>query len=120
MPWHESVIEAELAKTKVLINASAVSDAETMSPIPGELLAPDLLVLDLMFVPRETALLRDARAAGASETMNGDTMLLHQTAAAFNLWTGRDVSLDYLRQRLDEVRGEGSLAKQPAEVASGD
>ena len=64
-PFRHRVIEAELAKTKVLINASAVSDAETMTPIPGELLAPDLLVLDLMFVPRDTKLLRDARAAGA-------------------------------------------------------
>jgi shikimate dehydrogenase len=119
MPWHESVIEAELAKTKVLINASAVADAETMTPVPGELLAPDLFVLDLMFVPRETKLLRDARSAGAAETMNGDTMLLHQTAAAFNLWTGRDVSHELLRGKLDEAREEAA-AKIPAAAASGD
>jgi shikimate dehydrogenase len=62
------------------------------------------MVLDLMYQPRETKLMRDARAAGAVEVMNGDTMLLHQTAAAFNLWTGRDVSLDLLQRRLDEVR----------------
>ena len=35
MPWHESVIEAELAKTKVLVNASALSDAGAQSPIPA-------------------------------------------------------------------------------------
>ena len=35
MPWHESVIEAELAKTKILINASAVADAGEKSPITG-------------------------------------------------------------------------------------
>ena len=35
MPWHESVIEAELAKTKVLINASAVSDAGRRLARPG-------------------------------------------------------------------------------------
>ena len=113
MPWHESVIEAELAKTKVLINASAVSDAETASPIPTELLPPDLLVLDLMFVPRDTKLLRDARAAGATEAMNGDTMLLHQTAAALRLWTGMDIAIDVLRQRLDEAR-----EAQPAAAAA--
>jgi shikimate dehydrogenase len=110
MPWHESVIEAELAKTKVLINASAVRDAETTSPIAAELLAPDLLVLDLMFVPRETQLMRDARAAGAAEVQNGDMMLLHQTAAAFNLWTGMDVSLDTLQRRLDEARNTPAVA----------
>jgi shikimate dehydrogenase len=104
MPWHESVIESELAKTKILVNASAVANAGEQSPIPAELLASDLLVLDLMYVPRETKLLRDAKASGASEAANGDTMLLRQTAAAFNLWTGRDVPMDLLKRRLDEVR----------------
>ena len=104
MPWHESVIEAELAKTKILVNASALSDAGNQSPIPGELLPPDLMVLDLMYQPGETKLMRDARHAGSAEVLNGDTMLLHQTAAAFNLWTGRDVSLDFLQHQLDSVR----------------
>jgi shikimate dehydrogenase len=104
MPWHESVIEAELAKTKLLVNASAVTGADAESAIPGELLAPELLVLDLMYVPAETQLMRDARAAGAAEVMNGDTMLVHQTAAAFSLWTGMDIAIDVLRQRLDDAR----------------
>jgi shikimate dehydrogenase len=110
MPWHESVIEAELAKTKILVNASAVGDAGNNSPIPAELLPPDLMVLDLMYVPRDTRLLRDAKSAGASDVLNGDTMLLHQTAAAFNLWTGRDVSLEFLQKRLDEVREQPMAA----------
>jgi shikimate dehydrogenase len=116
MPWHESVIEAELAKTKVLVNASAVSDAETMSPVPAELLAPELYVLDLMYVPKDTKLLRDARAAGASETLNGDSMLLHQTAAAFNLWTGRDIGIEALNKRLDDARSEAAAV--PASTGS--
>jgi shikimate dehydrogenase len=110
MPWHESVIEAELAKTKVLINASAVPDPGEMSPIPAELLVPELLVLDLMYVPPETRLLRDARAAGAAAAANGDMMLLHQTAAAFALWTGREVKIESLREQLDASRAGGGTA----------
>jgi shikimate dehydrogenase len=110
LPWHESVIEAELAKTKVLINASAVPDPGSASPVPAELLVPDLLVLDLLYVPAETRLLRDARAAGAATAANGDLMLLHQTAAAFGLWTGREVKVESLREQLDAVRGGGSKA----------
>jgi shikimate dehydrogenase len=64
------------------------------------------MVLDLMYVPAETQLLRDAKAAGAAETMNGDTMLVHQTAAAFELWTGRDIGRDFVQKRLDEVRAD--------------
>jgi shikimate dehydrogenase len=117
MTWHESVIEAELSKTKVLINASAVADPATTSPINAELLPPELLVLDLIYWPRDTQLLRDARAAGATETLNGDTMLLHQTAAAFGLWTGMDVEIDVLREQLDAARDSGTAvaATTPAE-----
>jgi shikimate dehydrogenase len=114
MTWHESVIESELSKTKVLINASAVADPATASPINGELLQPELLVLDLIYWPRDTRLLRDARAAGATETQNGDTMLLHQTAAAFNLWTGMNIDLDVLRQQLNAARDGGTTASAAA------
>ena len=118
MPWHESVIESELAKTKILINASALSNAGEQSPIPAELLPPDLMVLDLMYLPRETKLMRDARAAGSSDVMNGDTMLMHQTAAAFNLWTGRDVSLELLQERLDQVRESPQATAEIAAAAA--
>jgi shikimate dehydrogenase len=110
MPWHDSVIEAEIARAKVLINALAVPDASTESPIAAELLAPELLVLDLLYRPRETQLMRDAAAAGAEKVMNGDLMLLHQTAAAFGLWTGQEVKVARLSERLDEVRGTASVA----------
>jgi shikimate dehydrogenase len=113
MPWHESVVEAELAKTKLLVNASAVSNPAEESPIPAELLLPELLVIDLLYVPRDTRLLRDAAAAGVSATANGDLMLLHQTAAAFELWTGRQVPLEFLQQRLEVVRSEAAQAPTP-------
>jgi shikimate dehydrogenase len=103
MPWHESVIEAELAKAKVLVNASAVGLGTDLSPIPAELLPPEMLVLDLIYTPQETRLLRDAKAAGAAATMNGELMLLHQGAAAFKLWTGQEPPLDLMRERLDEA-----------------
>ena len=103
MPWHESVIEAELDKAKVLVNASAVGLGTDISPIPAELLPPEMLVLDLIYTPRETRLLRDAKAAGAAATMNGELMLLHQGAAAFKLWTGQEPPLDLMRERLDEA-----------------
>ena len=95
-----------------------MSDPATTSPIPAELLPPELLVLDLIYWPRDTKLLSDARAAGATETQNGDTMLLHQTAAAFNLWTGMDIDIDVLRQRLDAARESGASVATPATEAA--
>jgi shikimate dehydrogenase len=127
MPWHESVIEAELSKTKVLINATSVGLQSDVTPIPGELMPPELLVLDLIYTPRETRLLREAKSASAAATMNGDLMLLHQGAAAFQLWTGQQAPLDLMRQHLESAAGSaapGSAADvadgEGAEAATGD
>ena len=105
-PWHESVLEAELSRTKVLINASSVGRAPDETPIAAELLPPDLLVLDLLYTPKQTRLLRDAASAGAAATANGDVMLLHQSAAAFHLWTGQAAPMELLAERLEAARDE--------------
>ena len=71
MPWHESIIESELAKTKVLVNATSIGLAGDVSPIPGEIIPPELLVLDLIY--NRTRFLREAEAAG-STVQDGELM----------------------------------------------
>jgi len=114
MPFHESVIEAELARAKLLVNASSVGRDGVETPIAQELLPPELLVLDLLYTPKESRLLREARASGASSAMNGDLMLLHQTSAAFELWTGKPAPMDVLRERLDAARDELTAEREEA------
>jgi shikimate dehydrogenase len=104
MPWHESIIESELAKAKVLINATSIGLASDVSPIPGEVITADLHVLDLIY--NRTRLLRDAESAGAMAN-DGETMLLHQGAAAFSLWTGQQAPLEVMSEALAAARAEG-------------
>ncbi len=104
MPWHESIIEAELAKTRVLVNATSIGLDGDESPLPAEILPPDLLVLDLLYA--RTRLLRDAVAAGCTVS-DGETMLLHQGAAAFTLWTGQPAPLEVMGAALAEARAHG-------------
>ncbi len=104
MPWHESVIESELAKTRVLVNATSIGLTTDESPVPAEVLHADLLVLDLIYA--RTTLLRDAMAAGAS-VADGELMLLHQGAAAFTLWTGQPAPLELMQERLAAARADG-------------
>lgn len=113
MPWHESIIESELARTKVLINATSIGLVDDVSPIPGEVLTGDLLVLDLIY--KRTRLLRDAESVGAAAS-DGETMLLHQGAAAFTLWTGQPAPLEVMGQALADARGAGvrSAEGEPA------
>jgi hypothetical protein len=109
MPWHESVIEAELSKTRVLINATSIGLHGDETPVPAELIPPDLIVLDLIY--RRTTLLKDAEAAGCTVS-DGETMLLHQGAAAFTLWTGRPAPLELMQERLAEARARGILSAE--------
>jgi shikimate dehydrogenase len=45
------------------------------------------MVYDLVYNPRETKLVKDARAQGLSAT-TGIGMLIEQAALAFEIWTG--------------------------------
>jgi shikimate dehydrogenase len=100
-PWHESIIESELAKTRVLINATSIGLHGDESPIPAEIIPPGLLVMDLIYNPAQTRFLREAKAAGAEATENGLVMLLQQGTAQFELWTGQPPPVDLMRERLE-------------------
>jgi shikimate dehydrogenase len=121
MPWHESILESEIAKTKVLVNATSIGLTSDVSPLPAEVLHDDLLVLDLIYA--KTQLLRDAAAAGAT-TLDGELMLLHQGAAAFTLWTGQPAPLELMQSKLAEARAgglrsaEGEPTGEPAVAAA--
>jgi shikimate dehydrogenase len=104
MPWHESIIESELAKTKVLVNATSIGLSGDVTPVPGEIIPPELLVLDLIY--NRTRFLREAEAAG-STVQDGELMLLHQGAAAFTLWTGKPAPLELMQRKLQEARAGG-------------
>jgi shikimate dehydrogenase len=113
MPWHDSIIESELAKARVLVNATSIGLTSDDSPIPAEALNGELLVLDLIYA--RTKLLRDAEAAGCT-VADGELMLLHQGAAAFTLWTGQPAPLDLMQERLAAARAGGlrSAEGEPA------
>ena len=109
MPWHESIIEAELAKTKVVVNATSIGLSADDTPIRADIIPPELLVLDLIY--KRTRFLRDAEAAGCV-VLDGELMLLHQGAAAFTLWTGKPAPLALMQQKLHEARAGGVLSAE--------
>jgi shikimate dehydrogenase len=82
-----------LAGADVLVNATSVGMEEDATPVPARALHEELGVLDAVYRPLETRLLRDAEAADAT-TVDGAAMLLHQGVAAFERWTGREAPVD--------------------------
>jgi shikimate dehydrogenase len=118
MPWHESVLEAELAKTKLLVNATSVGLTPGETPIPAELLPPDLLVMDLVYNPPQSQLFKDA-AAARCVVMNGEQMLLQQGALSFELWTGKAAPIEVMQAELDRAREQG-LVGEPIDMGPAD
>jgi shikimate dehydrogenase len=57
------------------------------TPVPAQLLRPELWVADVVYRPLETELLRDARAAGC-RTLDGGGMVVLQAAGSFERFTG--------------------------------
>ena len=79
--------------------ATPIGTGSDESPVHADLLRADLSVLDLVYRPSPTRLVRDARAAGASAT-DGAGVLLRQAAASFSLWTGQPAPIEVMRDAL--------------------
>lgn len=85
----------------VLINATSVGMVphEGSSPVADSVVKAYDLVMDIVYAPLQTKLLRDAEIAGCS-TINGLEMLLYQGVAQFELWTGKTAPIAEMRQAL--------------------
>jgi shikimate dehydrogenase len=71
----------------IVINASASSLAGVASPVPGSVLAPGCLAVDLMYGAAAQGFLAWAETHGA-RSRDGLGMLVEQAAEAFELWRG--------------------------------
>ena len=90
-----------LADADLLVNATSVGLEADESPVPADALSSRLTVMDAVYRPVETRLLRDAAAAGAA-TVDGAWMLLYQGVEAFERWTGRDAPVEAMHAALRE------------------
>ncbi|MFJ9629760.1 shikimate dehydrogenase [Streptomyces sp. NPDC101175] len=81
---------AAMAEAVGLVHASPTGTAAHPGlPLPAELLHSGLWVVDVVYRPLETELLRVARARGCTAS-NGVGLLVFQAADAFRLFTGRE------------------------------
>lgn len=91
--------------TDLIVNCTSVgmSPHTDASPwIEGAAFRPEQIVYDLVYNPRETRLLAEARAAGA-HAIDGLGMLVWQGAIAFEFWTGIDAPVDVMRQAVEQA-----------------
>ncbi len=75
------------ARGHILINTTSVGLKEDRSPAPAQILSRFQVVMDIVYTPLETRLLREAKAQGC-KTISGLKMLVYQAVEQFYLWRG--------------------------------
>ncbi len=99
--------EATRLPYDVVINTTPVgmTPHDDCSPLKSELLTADTVVMDMVYNPLKTRLIKDAQKAGC-RTVEGVSMFVHQGAVQFELWTGQKAPVDVMRRAvLDELSG---------------
>lgn len=93
-----------IGESDILINATraGMSPMEDVIPVPAELLRPELAVADVVYNPKETLLIKKAKEAGCRAAVGGSGMLLWQGVAAFELYTGREMPVQEVKERFFE------------------
>ena len=105
-----SLEQLPIEESQLVINATSLGMKETGAEVPDAVL--DRLrsrqtAYDIVYEPRETKLIREARKRGC-RVITGDEMLAGQGAESFRIWTGKDKALDgtpilsVMKKTLDE------------------
>ena len=98
--WEERELRTQLGRTDLVVNATTLGLKQSdPSPLPRALIAPHLMIYDLVYRQTPTPLLAAAAEAGARGA-DGLTTLLHQGALAFEVWFDRPAPLATMRAAL--------------------
>ena len=88
----------DIAAADLVVNATSVGmGSDASMPCDPTVLRPGQVAVDLVYEPIETAWLAALREQGV-EAHNGLSMLVHQAAVAFELWTGTEAPVEAMRQ----------------------
>jgi shikimate dehydrogenase len=101
-------------ESDVVVNATSLGmvprDGET--PIPKKLLKEGMMVMDIVYQPLQTRLLREAKEKGCL-TINGLEMFIRQGVAQIEIWTGERLEIKQIRKDLFRALRE-RIRKDPS------
>lgn len=102
LDFNDTALLAEsIAESAILTNATSLGMAPQINVSPildPSILHEDLIVSDIIYNPRETLLMKQAKERGCP-CFNGLYMLLYQGAAAFTCWTGAEMPVDIIKKK---------------------
>ena len=95
-------LRAEMADSYLFVNATGagMKPLEDVSVVPDKsFFHPDLVVVDVPYGTLLTKMRKMAKEVGC-KTMNGLGMMLFQGAAGFELWTGKPMPIEHMKEVL--------------------
>lgn len=93
---------------QLIVNTTPIgmTPNDDQSPLPENLSLPsNIFIYDLVYNPRETKLVKDARSQGIQAT-TGLGMLIEQAALAFEIWTGKNPPREILFESVGATRSD--------------
>lgn len=104
VPW--TAEQLPLEQTILLINTTCLGlKGERIEEVAVERLPERAFVFDLVYSAKETPLVEEARKRRL-QVADGISMLTHQGARAFEIWTGRKMPVEMVKNRLRQQLGE--------------
>lgn len=97
-----STLKKVIPQSDLIINATPLGMDGKTSPIPSEIISSDMIVVDLIYKPLKTPLLKYAEEKG-SIIIDGLWILLYQALEGFKIWTGLRPDIGNLRTVLEKV-----------------
>jgi shikimate dehydrogenase len=97
---NDETLKDGLSNADILIHATPVGmhpkTDETI--VTADMLSPDLKVMDIVYTPLETKLMREAKEAGLNAIIGGLDMFVNQGAEAEKIWLGIDAPVELMRE----------------------
>ena len=100
-PLNPDSLRMAIPQAQLLIHTTPIGMHPNIGEtcVPKDLLHPTLTVMDIVYNPLNTQLLKDAKTAGC-RTIQGVEMFLHQAVGQFELWTGEPAPVNIMRNVL--------------------
>lgn len=93
------ITEFKNIECEILINATPLGMTPDIdsTPVNKETLEKDMVVMDVVYNPLKTRLLKEAQETGCM-TVDGVSMFIYQAVFQFELWTGEKAPVNLMRE----------------------
>jgi shikimate dehydrogenase len=101
-PVDDEHLGSQISKAQVLIHCTPIGMSPKINAtvVPSQLLHRNLTVMDIVYNPLDTRLLKEAKQVGC-RVIRGVEMFLAQAVGQFELWTGNPAPKEVMRKVLE-------------------